>query len=96
MTLVHVCFRCFVIGGEDIYGSLHKLDVSALTARPSSGVAISNGGRVTCSDLQRVVDDVRATSGVTILTSPPDDACDDVYSDVVSCFLQISKLPESL
>ena len=73
-----------MIGGEAIFGSLHKFDVGSLTARPSSGVAITNGGRVTCSDLSNVVKDVKATSGVTILMPPPDDVCDDVYSDVVS------------
>ena len=77
-------YRCFVIGGEAIYGSLHKFDVGTLTARPSSGVAMSNGGRVTCSDMSRIVKDVKAMSGATVLMSPPDDVCDDVFSDIVS------------
>ena len=72
-----------MIGGEEIYGSLHKFDVSTLTARPSSGVALTNGGRVTCSNLSGVVQDVKAMSGVTVLMSPPDDVCDDAYSDLV-------------
>ena len=73
-----------MIGGEAIYGSLHNVDVTMLTTRQSSGVVINNGGRVTCSDLFRVVNDVRATLGVTVLTSSPDDVCEELYSDLVS------------
>ncbi|CAK8688098.1 unnamed protein product [Clavelina lepadiformis] len=74
--------KCFVIGGSSIYGPLHSLNQNQLCARRSSGVAIATGSRVTCSDLYRIVQDVRANGDVTILLSPPADASDDIYTDV--------------
>uniref|UniRef100_F6V8G3 Enolase 4 n=1 Tax=Ciona intestinalis TaxID=7719 RepID=F6V8G3_CIOIN len=74
--------KCFIIGSDVIYGSMHSLNDNMLSARKSSGLVISTGSRVTCSDLARVVGDIRARECVTIMTSPVGDVCDDIFSDL--------------
>lgn len=75
--------RCFVVGGDHVMGPLHSLNDRMLDPRKSSGVAIDNGGRVTCSDLARIAADVQSRHGVAVLLCPPGDAAEEAYTDLV-------------
>uniref|UniRef100_H2YM27 phosphopyruvate hydratase n=1 Tax=Ciona savignyi TaxID=51511 RepID=H2YM27_CIOSA len=74
--------KCFVIGSDAVYGSLHSVNDSILSVRRSSGLVIGTGSRITCSDLARVVGDVRSRDCVTMLVSPAGDVCDDIFADM--------------
>nr|CAB3242602.1 enolase-like protein ENO4 [Phallusia mammillata] len=74
--------KCFVLGSDHVMGPLHSLTANMLDARNSSGVVISNGGRVTCSDLARITGDLQARHRVAVLRSPPGDAAEESYTDL--------------
>jgi len=64
-------------------GPLHSLNDLMLESRRSSGVAIANGGRATCSDLARISGDVHANGGVVVLGCPAGDVNEECFADLV-------------
>lgn len=86
-----LCCRCFILGSDAVYGSMHAMSTSRLEEKKASGLVLTAGGRLTITDMDNVTNVVHSKEGITMLLSPSNDVCENLFSDLV-CII-FMKLP---